>query len=55
MLATPTGGRYAGGTQVTRVLMVGGTRLMVLSWTPLPDPADAAADVAAILKTVRFP
>jgi hypothetical protein len=55
MLPTPPGGHYAGGSMITRVLSVHGTRLMVLSWTPLPDPADAAADVATILKTVRFP
>jgi hypothetical protein len=31
------------------------TRVVIVSWTPLPDTADAAADIAAILKTVQFP
>jgi hypothetical protein len=51
---TPTGGQDTyGGTSTVRVLDVGGTRLMVIT-TPLPDSADTAADIEAILGSMQF-
>ena len=54
--STPTGGKFdpKPGTTIVRVVDVGGTRLAVISWTPLLDAADAAADVETIVRTMRF-
>jgi hypothetical protein len=51
----PTGNEFDlyGGTITARVLEVGGTRLVVFTWTSPLDP-NAASDVAAITGSVRF-
>jgi hypothetical protein len=53
---TPTGRQQDlfGGTATVRVMNVGGTPLLVISWTSLPDTAGAAADVAAIVRSIQF-
>lgn len=55
MLGDPPGGTYAGGFMIMRVLVAHGTRLAVVSWTPLPDPVNASADLASILDSLQFP
>ena len=51
----PAGGSgLEDGLTTVRVVDVGGTRLMVMSWTRLLAEADAAADVESIVRSTRF-
>jgi hypothetical protein len=53
---TPTGGEapLSGGTTTVGVVNVGGTRLIVTSWTSLSDLAATTSDVAAIVRSIQF-
>jgi hypothetical protein len=53
---TPTGGEAPlyGGTTTVDVVDVGGTRLIVTSWTSLSDLATTTSDVAAIVRSIQF-
>jgi hypothetical protein len=53
---TPTGleAPLSGGTTTVSVVNVGGTRLIVTSWTSLSDLAATTSDVAAIVRSIQF-